>query len=133
MLANGSKDTTPLLPTTGSLKSDLHYAEYNAQGSETVILLHDMLQNGSTQWDSVRAYLPVEFRTLILDWPGHGKSPLPEGGFNDTPRQLAAALTKWMTTTVRGACHIIGAGIGAYAATHVALGYPQRVASLTLT
>jgi pimeloyl-ACP methyl ester carboxylesterase len=97
-----------------------------------LILLHDLFHNGSTQWDAVRSFLPTEFRVLVLDWPGHGKTPMLEGGFNDTPRQLSVALTQWMTTNVRGACHIIGAGLGAYAAMHAALRYPQRIATLTL-
>ncbi len=132
MVVNGSKVPTPPLPKTGALRSPLHFAEYHPEGRDTVVLLHDMLHNGASQWDSVRPFLPSEFRTLVLDWPGHGKSPLPEGGFNDTPRQLSVALMQWMTMTVRGSCHIVAAGLGAYAAIHAALGYPQRIASLTL-
>src|SRR3954467_1503998 len=132
MEINGSKATIPPLPTTGTLRPPLNYAEFNPEGKETVILLHDMFHSGLSQWDDVRLFLPKEFRTLILDWPGHGKSPLPDGGFNDAPRQLSVALTQWMTARVRGPCHIVAAGLGAYAAVHAALGYPQRIASLTL-
>ena len=132
MVANGLKATTPQLPGTAPLKAPLHYTEYNPEGTETIVLLHDLFQNGSSQWDAVRPYLPFEFRLLIVDWPGHGLSPLPGNGFDDTPRQFATILSQWMTRSVRGTCHMVGAGLGAYAALHVALGYPQRVASLTL-
>jgi pimeloyl-ACP methyl ester carboxylesterase len=132
MAADGLKVPTPQLPGTGPLRPPLHYAEYNPEGKDTIVLLHDLFHNGSSQWDSVRPFLPTEYRVLVLDWPGHGKSPLPMHGFNDTPRQLSVALTQWMTTTIRGSCHIVAAGLGAYAAVHAALGYPQRIASLTL-
>jgi pimeloyl-ACP methyl ester carboxylesterase len=133
MAVNGSVAPIPLPPKTGLLKSPLSYTEYNPAGHDTVILLHDLFHSGLSQWDVVRPFLPSEFRILILDWPGHGGSAMPEMGFNDTPRQFAAALTKWMTTTIRGSCHIVAAGLGAYAAIHAALSYPQRIATLTLT
>ncbi len=132
MAANGSKVTIPQPQTTGPHKSGLHFKEYNPEGRETVVLLHDLFHNSESQWSAVRPFFPGELRLLAVDLPGHGNSPLPEGGFNDTPRQFSVAISQWMTQYIRGACHIVAAGLGAYAALHLALGYPQRVASLTL-
>lgn len=81
-------------------------------------------------WDELRALLPERFRTIALDWPGHGDSPPGEGPLSamriaDITEQAVAQLAP------EGAL-VIGNSVGGFAAARLAIRRPELVSGLVI-
>jgi pimeloyl-ACP methyl ester carboxylesterase len=81
-------------------------------------------------FDQLRSTLPQRFRTVALDWPGHGDSAALEGEasamrFADLAEEAVAALAP------EGAV-VLGNSVGGFAAARLAIRRPQLVRALVV-
>jgi pimeloyl-ACP methyl ester carboxylesterase len=94
-----------------------------------VVLLHAAATSGN-QWRGVRDALAGEFRLLVPDLCGDGRSgrALPPPGVSLLPREIDAI--RAAIDVAGGTAHLVGHSYGALLALRFALQQPQRVASL---
>src|ERR1035437_1418013 len=81
-------------------------------------------------YDELRSLLPEGYRSISLDWPGHGESPAGEGAatamrFADVAEQLVERLAP------TGAV-VLGNSVGGFAAARMAIRRPELVRGLVL-
>jgi pimeloyl-ACP methyl ester carboxylesterase len=81
-------------------------------------------------FDQLRAALPERFRTIAIDWPGHGDSPPLEGEasamrFADLAEEAVAELAP------EGAV-VLGNSVGGFAAARLAIRRPRLVRGLVV-
>ena len=104
----------------------LHYHE--AGSGPALVLLHGS-GPGVSGWSNFRGNFPVfagQFRTVIMDMPGFGRSERPE--FDRAyPRVAADAVLRLMDALGIDRAHLLGNSMGGYVALEFALAYPDRV------
>lgn len=114
------------MPFVETSSGRVHYVE---RGSGPVVLLLHATLHDHHDFDRVAERLARAYRTIALDWPGHGGSDTPVGtsatGF---ARVLAEVFDKL------GLEHVvlIGNSVGGFAAVRLALDRPDLVAGLVL-
>ncbi len=80
-------------------------------------------------WDPQLSALGATRRCLAPELPGYGGSPpVPDMGF----ACLADLLSEFIAEVGGGRAHVVGLSMGGMVAQHLALGHPDRVASLVL-
>ncbi len=102
------------------------YAEATGRGS-ALVLLHGFTGNTGT-WEALRERLARRWRVIVVDLPGHGRSPRPGGGLPALANDLAGVLDRFGVARA----HWLGYSLGGRAALHVALAHPARVDRLVL-
>lgn len=105
---------------------------YEERGSGVpVVMLHATLHD-HRDYDLVAETLATRYRTIAIDWPGHGRSdPAGDGPPADAFR-LAAVLADIVAGLGLPPAVLIGNSVGGYAAVRLALDQPDRVAGLVL-
>jgi pimeloyl-ACP methyl ester carboxylesterase len=105
---------------------------YDARGDDDgqPIVLLPSGAHDHRDYDELRLRLPARFRSVSVDWPGHGSSPLGSGAatamrFADVAEQLVA------TIAPRGAI-VVGNSVGGFAAARLAIRRPELVTGLVL-
>ncbi|HEY6760864.1 MAG TPA: alpha/beta hydrolase [Baekduia sp.] len=81
-------------------------------------------------FDELRARLPERFRTIALDWPGHGETPL-----GDTPFTVWRAADIVEDLAQERAPHgavVLGNSVGGFSATRLAIRRPELVKGLVI-
>jgi pimeloyl-ACP methyl ester carboxylesterase len=114
----------PLLDTTSGPVA------YDERGAGPAVVLLPSGAHDRHDYDELRALLGDGVRTIALDWPGHGESPLGEGPatamrFADVAEQLVARLAP------EGAI-VVGNSVGGFAAGRLAARRPELVTGLVL-
>ncbi len=107
----------------------LHALQSHPDGSPAVLFLHGWLDHAHS-FDPLRAALPTGWRTLALDFRGHGKSGQVHGGlyvFTDYLADVELALDAVELPRV----HLVGHSLGGSVALTYAAAHPKRVASVT--
>lgn len=99
----------------------------SAMGETIVMLPAGAHQHGD--FDELRALLSQRFRTIAIDWPGHGGSPA-DGGYSamrfaDIAEEVVAQMAP------QGAI-VLGNSVGGFAATRLAIRRPELVRGLTV-
>ncbi len=112
----------------------IHYAERGEPraGTPPVLLVHGAGAS-SAIWMMTMARVARRARVVAIDLPGHGPSPLPEGGvaglsigtYRDAVGGLAATLCL-------GPSVLVGHSMGALVAIEAALAWPDKVRGLVL-
>jgi pimeloyl-ACP methyl ester carboxylesterase len=101
---------------------------YEERGSGLpVVMLHATLHDHH-DFDAVAERLSDRFRTIAIDWPGHGQSAAAAVGapaLADTLEEIVAGLD--LPSAV-----FMGNSVGGYAAARLAITQPERVAGLVL-
>ncbi|GAB3982009.1 hypothetical protein GCM10029978_084500 [Actinoallomurus acanthiterrae] len=91
-------------------------------GRDPVLLLHS-LGLDHTMWRSCAPYLAAERRLIIVDLPGHGRSPAgPDTG---------AGLLSLLDAAGAARAHVVGVSLGGNEALALAARAPERVRSVT--
>ena len=109
-------------------KIELQVRDYQNPGP-VVIFLHFSGAN-LMMWQRVVPYFQDQFRVILVDLRGHGKSDVPESGYHmDT---MAKDLVVVMDYLEIKNAHIVGSSLGAEVALSLAANYPERVISLVL-
>jgi pimeloyl-ACP methyl ester carboxylesterase len=105
---------------------------YEERGSGVpVVMLHATLHD-HRDYDRLAEGLAPRYRTIAIDWPGHGRSdPAGDGPPADAFR-LAAVLAEIVAGLHLPPAVLIGNSVGGYAAVRLALDQPDRVAGLVL-
>jgi len=106
---------------------DLYYRD---EGSgDPLIFLHGFTLD-NRQWDNQAVYFRGDYRVILPDARGHGKSDAPETAYAREDR--AADLLNLMDHLALEKAHVIGASMGGADAFSLALDHPERFRSLTL-
>lgn len=90
----------------------------------TLLLLHGALGAGK-QFDAVAAALQESFDLHVLNLPGHGGEPLPEGPFSIAG--FSSFLRDWLDARAMMGTDIFGYSMGGYVALHLARHSRQHV------
>jgi len=106
---------------------DIHFDDDQEKGP-VVVLLHGFM--GSLHdWSDLRNRLRPRYRTMAIDLPGHGQTPLTKDfDFNDTCQGLA----DWLRSRGLQDVHLIGYSMGARIALGMSLRDADCIASLVL-
>ena len=100
------------------------YCETHGQGPDLVLLHGWGMHSGL--WQPVVEHLSPHWRITTVDLPGHGRSPLPPGGFDLT--RMAALMLDAAPPPARW----VGWSLGGLVATRAALLQPHAVTALCL-
>lgn len=103
---------------------------YDERGAGRTIVLLPSGAHSRRDYDELRERLPDRFRSVAIDWPGHGESGPPTGegsamAFADAAEEALAALAP------EGAV-VVGNSVGGFAAGRLAIRRPELVAGLVL-
>ena len=109
----------------------LHYHE--AGDGPPLLLLHGS-GPGVSGWSNFGRNLPnlaARFRTIVLDMPGFGRSPLPQLD-RPYPKVAADAACSLLDALGIARASVLGNSMGGYVAGELALAHPDRVDRLVL-
>ena len=103
---------------------------YDERGDGEPIFLLPSGAHDHHDFDELRALLPGRFRSVSLDWPGHGSSPPGVGAasamrFADVVEEMVASLAP------EGAL-LVGNSVGGFAAARLAIRRAELVSGLVL-
>lgn len=96
-----------------------------------VLVLGHSLGSSRAMWDEVVAHLSARVRVIRHDLPGHGDSPLLDGG-SATMARLRDGLLAGLDDLGVGRFHAAGLSFGGMGALALAEAVPDRVASLAV-
>jgi pimeloyl-ACP methyl ester carboxylesterase len=102
----------------------------SGHGDEQVICLHGLGSNKTSFFETVAALTPDQ-TVHAIDLPGFGSSAKPALAPYDAP-WFAAAVRSYMDAMAIERAHLVGNSMGGRIALEVALGAPERVASLSM-
>jgi pimeloyl-ACP methyl ester carboxylesterase len=105
-------------------------AAYDSAGTgDPVVMFHG---GGADRhdYDGLRALLPERFRTIAVDWPGHGDSPAFEGPA--TAPALADVAEDVVSELAPGGAVLVGNSVGGFAAARLAVTRPDLTRGLIL-
>jgi pimeloyl-ACP methyl ester carboxylesterase len=117
------------MPFVSTRAGNVFYAD---RGSGVpVVMLHATLHD-HRDFDLVASPLAGRYRTIAVDWPGHGQSdPVSDGRAPDA-FLLAGVLADLVDRLSLGPAILVGNSVGGFAAARLALDHPDRVAGLVL-
>ncbi len=102
---------------------------YLHDGTGTPILAFHGTTQASNAWDQVRAACSENRTWVVVEFPGSGESPMPQGPIDlDVVVDDAVALMKHLGFDT---FHVIGYSLGAVAALHTAARHPDIIVSAT--
>ncbi|MDJ0754549.1 MAG: alpha/beta hydrolase [Ardenticatenaceae bacterium] len=105
---------------------ELQVEDYEHSG-EAVIFLHFSGAN-LMMWRPAVPFFQDNFRLVMLDLRGHGRSDRPETGYHID--QMARDVAELMTHLQVERAHVIGSSLGAEVGLCLAANFPERVISL---
>ena len=106
---------------------------YRLDGPEDgpVVLLSNSLMSNYTMWDDQMEALTTKFRVLRYDQRGHGGTETTKGPYTiELLANDAYALTKVLGI---GPIHFVGLSMGGFTGQMMAIKYPEKILSLTLS
>lgn len=105
------------------------YVRQDVGRGDPLILLHGMFGDGS-QWDTITQILRKDYRVIVVDLYGHGRSPRPEGAtYTDTEHVQTLRNTLESLHATEHAT-IVGYSMGGAVALAYSSTYPQSVDQL---
>lgn len=103
-------------------------------GSGPTVLLLPAAGHVRGDWDLVRPPLAAEFRTVALDWPGHGDSPAPDPGWTASAAAFADVVEDVVDRVRAGdePVALMGNSVGGFAAARFAARRPADTGAVVL-
>jgi len=105
---------------------ELQIREYT-QAGDTIIFLH--FGGGNLMmWQGIVPYFKGQYRLILFDLKGHGKSDKPKTGYHidEMAREVRLVLDELQVQQA----HIVGSSLGAEVGLSLAANYPEKVLSL---
>jgi pimeloyl-ACP methyl ester carboxylesterase len=103
---------------------------YDDRGAGDPIVLLSSGAHDRHDWDGLRELLPPRFRSIAMDWPGHGESPLGKGAA--TAMRFADVSEELVERLAPGGAIVVGNSVGGFAAARLAIRRPALVRGLVL-
>lgn len=119
--------------TSKYLEGDYRIHYHEAGQGPALVLLHGS-GPGVSGWSNFRGNFPVfagQFRTVVMDMPGFGRSERPELD-RAYPRVAADGLARLLDGIGIEKANLLGNSMGGYVALEFALAYPERVERMVL-
>jgi pimeloyl-ACP methyl ester carboxylesterase len=117
------------MPTVPTRAGRLAFDEL---GAGPGLLLLSTAAHDRHDWDGVRPALAERFRTIALDWPGHGDSPMPPAPWHASAAMFADAVEDVVDALDLAPVAVVGNSVGGFAAARLAIRRPQVVSALVL-
>jgi 3-oxoadipate enol-lactonase len=115
------------MPTINLENISLFFEEQGA--GEPLILLHGLGTDGRS-WEYQRDFFAEQFRVIVADVRGHGRSAKPPGPYS-VP-QFAADIFALLDHLNIDAVHLVGLSMGGMIGFQMAVDQPKRLKSLTI-
>jgi pimeloyl-ACP methyl ester carboxylesterase len=103
---------------------------YDEYGQGRTIVLLPSGAHGRHDYDELRALLGTGFRSVSLDWPGHGDSPAGEGAA--TAMRFADVAEELVEQVAPDGALVVGNSVGGFAAARMAIRRPELVRGLAI-
>jgi len=103
---------------------------YDERGEGLPLVLLPAGAHDRHDFDELRDLLPPRFRTVALDWPGHGESPA--GRAPASAMAFADAAAELVEAVAPGGAVVIGNSVGGFAAARLAIRRPELAAGLVV-
>ncbi len=116
------------MPETKINNLDIHYEEPRGEGEPLLLIAGLGGDHGS--WLPVADELARDFRLILFDNRGAGRSTVPEAPY--TIREMAGDIADLLDVLKIESAHVIGHSMGGYIAQEFAINYPERVEKLVL-
>jgi len=107
------------------------YLEWGTSNPEAMVFIHGLSGNVQNWWDQFEEFRD-DYRVVVPDLPGHGKSEKPED-FDYSVPNFANIVIQLMDQLNIQKAHIIGNSMGGAIAGYLAIHYPDRVERLVLS
>lgn len=107
----------------------MYYELHGDEGKPVVLLLHG-LGSSAQDWEAQIVPFSRDYRVLIADMRGHGQSDKPPVAY--TMRQFASDVVALLDVLKIDTVHVVGLSMGGMIAFQLAVGYPQRLHSMTI-
>ena len=117
------------MPTIQTRAGRVAYGEFGS--GPTVLLLHATLHDRH-DFDPIVGTLARRYRTIAVDWPGHGDSDPVEATIQHSAPLYADVLEDVVDGLGVSQAVLIGNSVGGFAAARLAINRPQSVAGLVL-
>ncbi len=103
---------------------------YDEQGSGDTLVLLPSGAHDRHDFDELRALLPERWRTIALDWPGHGESALGSGPVS--AMRLADVAEHVVERLAPQGAIVLGNSVGGFSAARMAIRRPELVKGLVI-
>ena len=117
------------MPTIRTRAGRVAYSEVGS--GPTVLLLHATLHDRH-DFDPIIEALAWRYRTIAVDWPGHGDSDPVDAGVEPSAPLFADVLEDVVDGLGLSRAVLIGNSVGGFAAARLAINRPECVAGLIL-
>jgi pimeloyl-ACP methyl ester carboxylesterase len=104
--------------------------ECDERGADHPIVLLTSGAHDHHDFDELRARLPERFRSIALDWPGHGSSPAGNGPA--TAMRFADVAEEVVERLAPDGAVVVGNSVGGFAAARLAIRRPELVKGLVV-
>jgi len=103
---------------------------YDSRGSGDPVVLLPSGGHEQHDYDEIRELLPSGFRSIGVDWPGHGRSPA--GTAPSTELRLAQIIEELLESLTPGGAVLVGNSVGGNVAVRLAIRRPDLVKGLVI-
>jgi pimeloyl-ACP methyl ester carboxylesterase len=103
---------------------------YDSHGSGDPIVLLPSGGHEQHDYDEIRKLLPGGFRSIGVDWPGHGRSPA--GTAPTTELRLTQIVEELLDSLTPGGAILVGNSVGGNVAARLAIRRPDLVKGLMI-
>lgn len=107
------------------------YVRMDIGNGDPLVLLHGMFADG-TQWNEIAKLLSSDFRVIVVDLLGHGKSPRPKHATYSDREHVAALHATLQSLKVTRDTTVVGYSMGGAVALSYSSMYPESVKQLYL-
>ncbi|WOV86325.1 alpha/beta hydrolase [Sporosarcina oncorhynchi] len=98
-----------------------------------IIFLHTGLQTGETDFSFQQNYFKGQYKIVVVDLRGHGKSRVDQLDIHKYFDEAAIDVWETMNDLGLGKAHIVGCSLGGLVGLRFAKMFPDRLISLTLS
>lgn len=124
-----TRTLSPIHHTAKTTSGDLHYWEYNADKTPTIVVIHGY-RGTHHGLERIIAHMP-EMRFIVPDLPGFGESPALDNKPH-TIENYAATIASFMRKQNLAGSIVLGHSMGSIVAAELAATHPELVPALIL-